>query len=393
MSKIVFFSIPAHGHTNPTLPVVSELVNKGHEVWYYSFLAFQEEIEQAGAKFISCDEYLPQLQEKELNRKAGKDFAALIEMAVDMAVALDDKVCKELRAFQPDCIVSDSVCLWGKLFAEKLRVAYVCSTTTFAFNQYTAKLMKRGIMEILRMIVSMPRINKKMQLLRSHGYRVDRFVSLIENDNETDTIVYTTKEFQPLAETFSDRYAFVGPSIRCSGETTDRRKDKKVIYISLGTVLNQNREFYRNCIKAFTHSDYQIVMSVGEKTDIASLGSLPANFTVKRWVDQIAVLRRADVFITHAGMNSVNESLYYGVPMILFPMHSEQRLVADRVEELGAGIKLHGSKVKHLKKAAAEVLADRTYQEQAKRLSESFRNAGGPSQAANVILAKIEEKS
>lgn len=393
MSKIVFFSIPAHGHTNPTLPVVSELVNKGHEVWYYSFLAFQEEIEQAGAKFISCDEYLPQLQEKELNRKAGKDFAALIEMAVDMAVALDDKVCKELRAFQPDCIVSDSVCLWGKLFAEKLRVAYVCSTTTFAFNQYTAKLMKRGIMEILRMIVSMPRINKKMQLLRSHGYRVDRFVSLIENDNETDTIVYTTKEFQPLAETFSNRYAFVGPSIRCSGEMTDRRKDKKVIYISLGTVLNQNKEFYRNCIKAFTHSDYQIVMSVGEKTDIASLGSLPANFTVKRWVDQIAVLRRADVFITHAGMNSVNESLYYGVPMILFPMHSEQRLVADRVEELGAGIKLQGSKVKHLKKAAAEVLADRTYQEQAKRLSESFRNAGGPSQAANVILAKIEEKS
>ena len=216
MSKIVFFSIPAHGHTNPTIPVVAELVNKGHQVWYYSFLEFQEKIEGAGAIFIACDEFLPKASQKELDRKVGKDFAALIEMAADTTIALDEKVCKELREIQPDCIVSDSLCIWGKLFAKKLGIPYICSTTTFAFNQYTAKLMKRSFMEIWRMIMGMPRINKKIKLLKDHGYEVENFVSLIQNDNETDTIVYTSKEFQPMADTFSERYTFVGPSIRQS---------------------------------------------------------------------------------------------------------------------------------------------------------------------------------
>lgn len=393
MSKIVFFSIPAHGHTNPTLPVVSELVNRGHEVWYYSFLEFQEKIERAGAKFISCDTFLPPISEEELDRKAGKDFAALIEMVADTTIALDEKVCTELREFQPDCIVSDSLCFWGKLFARKLEIPYICSTTTFAFNQHTARLMKPGIKELFRTIIGMRRINKKMQLLKGYGYEVGNFISIIQNDNETNTIVYTTKEFQPLAETFSDKYAFVGPSIRPSSEVPVDKKGSNVIYISLGTVLNQNKDFYQNCIQAFAGSNDEIVMSIGEKINVTSLGPIPNNFTVKNHVDQIAILKRADIFITHCGMNSVNESLYYGVPMLLYPLHSEEGAVADRVAELGAGIKLQGTRPKHIAEATARLLADPGYLERAQKLSKNFRNAGGVVEAAGMILDKVERKS
>lgn len=390
MSKIVFFSIPAHGHTNPTIPVVSELISQGHEVWYYSFMAFQEKIEGVGANFIPCDEFLPPISQEELNRKVGRDFAALIEMVSDTTIALDEKVSQELRDFNPDCIVSDSLCFWGKLFAKKLGVPYICSTTTFAFNQHTAKLMKPGLKEMLRMITGMPRINKKMKLLKSHGYEVDNFLSIIQNDNDTDTIVYTTKEFQPMAETFSDRFAFVGPSIRQSSEVV-KEKGRKVIYVSLGTVLNQNKDFYQNCITAFKDSDYEIIMSVGEKTDINSLNDITEHFTIKNKVDQIAVLKRADVFITHCGMNSVNESLYYGVPMVLYPLHSEEGVVAERVAELGAGLKLKSNKPKYLAKAVEQVLTERIFFENAQRLSETFHNAGGAVAAANVILDKIKK--
>lgn len=389
MSKIVFFSIPAHGHTNPTLPVVSELVRKGHEVWYYSFNEFQEKIKNIGAEFISCDEFLPPISQEELNRKVGKDFAALIEMIVDTTISLDEKVCKELREFKPDCIVSDSLCFWGKLFASKLGIRYICSTTTFAFNKHTAKLMKRSLKEIVKMITGMPRINKKMQLLRSHGYEVDSFISIVQNDNETDTIVYTSKQFQPMADTFSDRYAFVGPSITQSPDGNEEDKHGKVIYISLGTVLNQNHDFYKNCMKAYSNSEYKIIMPVGEKTEIDNLGLIPDNFTIKHHVDQVEILMKADVFITHCGMNSVNESLYYKVPMVLFPQHSEQRVVADRVAELGAGINLKGNKPKHLAKAVENILSNRIYSKNAQELSEQFKNAGGAVKAANVILEKI----
>ncbi|MBB6447121.1 macrolide family glycosyltransferase [Bacillus benzoevorans] len=393
MSKIVFFSIPAHGHTNPTIPIVAELVNRGHQVWYYSFQEFQGKIVDTGAVFIACDEFLPKASQKELDRKVGKDFAALIEMAADTTMALDEKVCRELQEIQPDCIVSDSICFWGKLFAKKLGISYICSTTTFAFNQHTAKLMKRSFSEIWRMIRGMPRINIKIQELKRHGYEVESFVSLIQNDNETDTIVYTAKEFQPMADTFSNRYAFVGPSIRQSLPVQNVKKDRKVVYISLGTVLNQNQDFYHTCIKAFANTDYEVVMSVGGKTEISSFGSIPGNFTIKASVDQIAVFQTADIFITHCGMNSVNESLYFGVPMVLFPQHSEQRTVANRVVELGAGIMLKGKKAKDLAAAAAEVLANPIYKENAQKLSETFHRAGGAVKAADVILAKIEKES
>ncbi|MEL4025330.1 macrolide family glycosyltransferase [Lysinibacillus endophyticus] len=385
MSKIVFFSIPAHGHTNPTIPVVAELVKRGNEVRYYSFNEFQTKIEGAGAKFVSCDEFLPSITEQEIAKKAGKNFTSLIEMLVDTTIAMDQKVCAELKELQPDCIVSDSLCVWGKLFAKKLNIPYICSTTSFAFNKHTAKLMKRGMKEIFNMIFGMPKINKKIQLLRSHGYEVDNFVSLIENDNNTNTIVYNTKDFQPMAETFSEKFNFVGPSIEFT-EKMIPKKNKKVVYISLGTVLNQNENFYLNCIQAFSNCSYEIIMSVGEQTNIASLGNLPDHFTVKNRVNQIEVLQRADVFVTHCGMNSVNESLYFGVPMILYPFHSEQQLVAKRVEELGAGVYLKGIEAKHFVSAVEEIFANEKYKENAVRLSENFRNAGGVNKAAGIIL-------
>lgn len=393
MSRIVFFSIPAHGHTNPTIPVVAELVHRGHQVWYYSFWEFQEKIEEAGAVFIGCDEFLPKISQKKLERKAGKDFAALIEMAADVTIALDEKVCNELREIKPDCIVSDSICFWGKLFAKKTGIPYICSTTTFAFNQHTAKFMKQSLSEMWRMICGIPRINKKIKMLRAHGFEAENFVSLIQNDNETDTIVYTSKEFQPMPDTFSARYAFVGPSIRKPQSISPVTKERKIVYISLGTVLNQNRDFYRNCFTAFADKDLDVVLSAGEKTDLSALGTIPKNFTVKNTVDQIALLKTADVFITHCGMNSVNESLYFGVPMVLFPQHSEQKAVANRAAELGAGIMLKGKGAKELAAAVSEVLENPLYKENAEKLSQSFRKAGGASKAADIILEKIRKAS
>lgn len=389
MSKIVFFCIPAYGHTNPTIEVVHELTDRGNVVWYYSFNMFQEKIEGAGAKYISCDGYLPELRPED-EKKVGKDFATLIEMVVDTTIALDEKVCRELKEIKPDCIISDSLCFWGKLFAKKLNIPYACSTTTFALNQYTAKMMKQNFVEGVRMITGIPHINKKMKQLRANGYEVKNFLSLIQNDNETNTIVYTSKEFQPMVDTFSEKYSFVGPSVR---EVTVPRESKnhRRIYISLGTVNNKNSHFYKNCMEAFKNSDMDVIMSVGKGTSIGSLGEIPNNFVVKQNVEQIEVLQNTDVFITHCGMNSVSESLYYSVPMILFPQQSEQKMVANRVVNLGAGIMLKGVKPSHIYSAVQQVMTNTRYKGSARKLAESFRNSGGAKKAADTVLQVVGE--
>lgn len=387
MSKVVFFSIPAHGHTNPTIEVVRGLTSRGHEVWYYSFQEFREKIEGAGANYISCDDYLPNLRQED-EKKVGKDFSAMIEMIVDTTVALDEKVCKELEEINPDCIVSDSLCCWGKLFANKLGITYICSTTTFAFNQYTAPMMKQSFKEIMYMLLGMRKVNKKLELLRSHGYDVKNFVSIIQNDNETNTIVYTSKEFQPMVDTFSDKYYFVGPSVADVMVEKERNARKK-IYISLGTVNNKNINFYKNCIEAFKDNDIDVIMSVGNNTEISQLGNIPKNFKVENKFNQLEVLQEVNGFISHCGMNSVNESIYYGVPLILFPQQSEQKMVCRRVAELGAGFVLKNDKPQNIKKAVLEVINNTKYEENAQKLSKSFKNSGGSVKAVDAILGLI----
>ena len=376
--NIVFFSIPAWGHTNPTVEVVRELRRRGHGVRYYSFTPFQKVLEEAGAEVILCDDFLPP-QPEDLDERVGKDFACLIEMVTDTTLALDEKVTAEFTSFPADVIVSDSVCFWGKLFARKLRVPYVCSTTTFAFNRETAGAVKPKGKELLYSILGIPRIGRCVKRLRSHGHPVENFLDLIQNDNETDTIVYTSRSFQPRAETFSSRYSFVGPSLRELPEEMEPKK-RPMAYISLGTVLFDRPDFFRACAKALGDLDMDVILSTGKEI---SFTDFPDNFRAFPRVDQLALLRRADVFLTHCGMNSANEAIWFGVPTVLYPLHSEEEAVAARMEALGLGLRLKDETA--IRTAVETVLQDPKYRENTRRLAEEFHACGGAKAAADKI--------
>ena len=387
MSKIVFFCIPAHGHTNPTLGVVRELVSRGHTVWYYSYNSMKDKIESAGAKFISCDDYdMEQKLSPKDGARIGKDLAFSTQIIVETTLALDDRICADMEQLKPDCIVADSMAIWGKAVAKKLGIPLVCSTTTFAFNRHSAAIMKRSAAETARMILSIPKISRQIKRLQKKGYPVKNVLDIIENDENTDTVVYTSPLFQPCADTFSDKYAFVGPSIRPVTENIEKTADK-LVYISMGTVNNDMLPLYKNCISAFKDSGFQIIMSVGSMVSLQEFGELPNNVSVYSHTDQIAVLSKADVFITHCGMNSVSEGLYFGVPLVMLPQTPEQNGVAERVLQLGAGIKLHSTDSISIRDAVSTVLSDSRYRSNADIIAESFRSCTGAKGAADKILS------
>ena len=384
MKKIAFFCIPAHGHTNPMLPVAAELVRRGNAVRFYSFDEFEKKIKAAGAEFQSCDSFLPRLTMQE---EAGLKNVSDTEMTIQdirITLSMNDFLDKAFKSFQPDVVYTDSVCFWGKLNAWKHHVPMVVSTSTFAFNQMSSEYMKNSPKEMADMIFGLSRVARELKKLEPYGYHVKSALSLVQSDNGTDTIVYTSQRFQPYAESFSDHYAFVGPSV-FSNALPEKKKNRPLIYISMGTVINDRPDFYSKCIDALKNLNVDVIISCGNAINREELGALPDNIQVYPYVDQLDVLSKADAFITHCGMNSVSESLYMAAPTVLYPQTSEQYAVARRVTEIGAGIMLKDDSSEGIQAAIQDILNNKAYGNAAAKCSADFRACSGTVGAAEFI--------
>ncbi len=384
MKKIAFFSIPAHGHTNPMLPVAAELVKRGNTVRFYSFDEFGDRIKKTGAEFISCTPYLPEVNEEQMARLMSVSQTEMTIQDIRTTLNMNDFFEAEFKTFQPDVVYTDAVCFWGKLNAWKHHVPMVCSTSTFAFNQLSSKYMKQSRAEIKDMLLGLPKISRELKTLRPYGYEVKSALALVQNDNQTDTNVYTSRRFQPYAESFTSHYNFVGPSV-FSELLPQKEKQRPLIYISLGTVINDRPDFYQKCIAALKDMDADVIISRGQYMDEKKLGVLPDNIKTYVRVDQLEVLSRADVFITHCGMNSVSESLYMATPMALYPQTAEQFAVARRAEEIGAGVMLADDSAEGIKRTVEQLLHDRQYAHAAGECSDDFRSCSGAKGAADFI--------
>ena len=241
---IFWFCIPAFGHTNPSIEVVRELTGRGHTVRYYSFADFREKIEGAGRSSSPATAICRRWTrrgEKRLRRVSTTEMSV---QSFETTARMDAMLAADVKAFRPDLIVSDSACFWGKLMAEKFGLPMVCSTTTFAFNQQSSQYMKYSAAEMADMMLGLPRLNREMRKLRPLGYEVKSALDIVQNKNDTDTIVYCTERFQPCAESFDPaHYRFVGPSLRAPQPR--EKTGRPLIYISLGTVINDQPGFYR----------------------------------------------------------------------------------------------------------------------------------------------------
>ena len=133
---------------------------------------------------------------------------------------------------------------------------------------------------------------------------------------------------------------------------------------------------------------YNLIAACGPELDPGVFTDLPENIIVEPFVPQMTVLPLCNAFITHGGMNSTHEGLFHGVPLLFRPRQEEQNLVARRVAEQGAGILLgeKAGSAETLTEALDSVLTDRSYAENARRLSAAFRKAGGAERGIRILL-------
>ncbi|RLQ91168.1 macrolide family glycosyltransferase [Falsibacillus albus] len=388
MGNVLMFNFPGEGHVNPTIALVEELIQQGEHVVYYCIEDYQNKIEKAGAEFRAYENFLPRM-EKGKPRKGGEIAQPLIK-GMDRVI---EEVLPEVKAEEYDYVIYDTNFAAGKIIADQLQLPKISSCTTFALNQ---EIFSSFTVDREKMKMDIPDDEEIKDILgkwnEQYDFPVQGFTEIMYHPGDM-TLVYTSKLYQPYADHFDHTYKFVGPSVnkRKDVEPLSFEDNSKspLIYISMGTVFNEQPEFYQTCFEAFKESDATILMSVGKKTDISQLGDIPENFNVYNYVPQLDVLQQVDLFITHGGMNSSSEGLYFGVPMIVIPAGADQPLIAKRIEELEAGFALDPEHLdaEKLKSAAERVLANPAYEENSRKVGASLQHAGGYKKAVEEIFS------
>jgi MGT family glycosyltransferase len=393
MAKIVFANIPAHGHTNPTLPVVKTLIAHGHQVIYYSGEEMRDLIVRSGAEFRSYPEPMPG------SRRIAEALHELINATMIFIELSENHTAwfiEEMRRETPDLIIYDTTSMWGYIAGRILNIPHICSVTHFVLDGSEQMPMKAFFRFLLQALPKLPRIIQWKRFMKEH-FGKENVGGITEFAKRN--IVFTSKEFHPRNKKIDDTFRFVGPSLDASSRSVDFPFEdlwnQRLVYISLGTINHLDTAFYHTAFAAFKDYPAQFVLSVGKHTDIVSLGQIPANFIVRNYVPQLEILERADAFITHGGMNSVHEGLVYGVPEIVVPHQMEQLLNGIRVATVGAGILLADKPpygqvtASELREALDRILNEPAFKRQAAFYGETLKAAGGYEQAVKEIESFI----
>jgi len=390
MARVWFYNIPFHGHVNPTLPLMRELVGRGEDVTYFSRPAFEKVISATGARYRAYKN----LGAFEQSRSVAH-IIHLGNLVADTTYALLPEVLSAVAAEKPDYLIFDMSAPWGGIASRKYGIAALASFPHLPFYWRTIFNDKRVLRKAIQSIKPGYGYWRKLQrqtakIIKDFKLRDPKDINVLSSSAELN-IVFSTRYFQPYEWHFDESYHYVGPEIETNRieEPLEIRKDagQLLLYIAVGTVYRANLQFFQHCLKAFDDKRYSVIMSVGKAVDLADLGPIPQNFTVAQYVPQLAVLENADVFITHGGMNSISEAVYYGVPMIVVPNTIEQALNAARVEQLHAGQYLETERLspEKLLLAVESVLADPATITGLKEIKQSFLEAGGVSRAADAI--------
>ncbi|TCO44978.1 MGT family glycosyltransferase [Kribbella antiqua] len=375
MSRYLFVVPPLFGHINPLVGVAAELIARGHEVAWAGHPELVRRLAAADAQVFACD--VPSEVDRPAELKGPAALQFLWEsFLIPLAEVMADGVRTAISSFEPDVVVADQQAVAGGLMADGLGLPWVTSATTSA--------------ELIDPLASMPKVAAWLDGLlndlrgRIGGGAADpRF-------SPYGILAFTTRELLGEVEVERDAW-LVGPSItqRPAADFPWEwlEPGTLTVLVSLGTANDDaGARFLTAAVDALAQLPVRAIIV----DPAAVLAETPSNILVRRHVPQLQLLPHLDAVICHAGHNTVCESLWHGVPLVVAPIRDDQPIVATQVVNAGAGVRLRftRSTPAHLAKAVEAVLTNPTYRESAARIAHSFQTAGG-AQAAAGHLEKL----
>jgi len=388
-----FFALPYHGHIHPCLPVIEELVRRGEQVVAFSTREFQDLFNDVGADF------------REFPHEHS-DTRALVTMAywqLKVSASSMAPLVRDARDRHADYVLVDASCLWGYALALHLDLPVILLHSTFPSAFQHISHLQSIWMDLRRVPSSLPTVIRFLILDRrfARRWKIPALISpiaLAKPRKGRLHVVLADGSMQPGRDNAG--YRFVGACIRkrgCTrGEPLPPPDGRPLIYISLGTIWNTRADFYRLCIEAFSDSEYQVLISVGKRVNPESLGPVPEHIHIRQYVDQIAVLERTAVFISHGGMNSLSEAVNARVPLVLIPQANDQFALSNAMEQWGVAIVLSNDSlsVPAIQSATYRAMTDPDIRVRCGTLLDRQQQLlTGACHAANLIVSALQRQS
>ena len=352
MGKVVYYSSPSYGNIYPVVNMLTALIDKGEEVVFYAVEKYKRIVESCGAQYRSYPPIFPSVE------YAGKtenqfDFLEFLFMSGSNILETTNKIIGSLRQevteISPDYIIHDAYAYWGKRISSEYRIRAVSVLPNYPVvkemldNQDAVKFIfgesSENVMAIRNKI-------RRLSAFLSSKYRicnVDLFDFAV-NEEEVN-ISIAIEENILFRHLYKETFRFIGISPRQEELSSElksiisgaKKAGKKIIYLSRGTVLTNDVSYYRECINKIDTGKYEAIFSIGDNVDRSSFPEVQGVHLFKN-VEQNALLKYVDLFITHGGHNSVNEALFHGVPVIVHPLANDQFMCSKMVEKTGVGI-------------------------------------------------------
>ena len=381
MSRFLFVVPPLTGHINPTVSVGRELEARGHEVAWVGHPTVVRALLPAGAKLYPLDDRIPEKLHQEMLARAhaARGLVALKllweDFLLPLAHAMVPGVTDAVRALEPDALLVDQQAMAGGLVARREGLPWATMATTSA--------------AVTDSLSELPTV---AAWLYDHLARLQAHFGLEplpgQNESPHAVVVFSTKALAGADLTYPKHFHFVGPAIHHRDDPTDfpfeiLDPERAGILVSLGTInAERGARFFRAVVDGLADRPVQVVFAAA--ADL--VGPLPEHMLARPWVPQLRVLPRMSAVITHAGHNTVCETLLHGLPMVLAPIRDDQPVVARQVVAAGAGVRVRFGRVgpRELGKAVDRVLNEPAFRAAAEHVQASFRNAGGAGAAAEA---------
>jgi len=401
--KLGFICLGLPGHLNPMTALARQLQARNHEVVFLYSSGAAELPFVRGPEKDHINENRP-----EASRKQGEDA---LQFSVRAVLAQTEAILKSLPAIVKanviDALIIDTVQFYAELGAMQLGMPYVhvSNGVHHDYSGYTPLCLYGWPHETTPAALARNRegVARWTNLLESvngnvkaHAETIGLKIDWNDLDSTVSPFAFITqvpRAFDFESSHWPSSFHHTGPFHNGKGREKvdfpwERLTGEPLIYASMGTILNGQVDVFRTIVAAVAkNKNLQLVLSIGDQVDPKQIGLVPNNAIIAKRVPQLELLKQTTVCITHAGLNTVLESLAQGVPQLAIPVTYDQPGVAARIAHQKTGVvtSITGLTADHLAFLLEEVLTNPTYRENARRLQKAITEANGLSVAADVI--------